>query len=147
MNKLYRDELLKAVNAWVLGQLWQSITEPNGAYFGAFLTTGQDGAVRHDVDRIAESALHSANKVWRYLLGEASLDASYSDFECWLGMEAKKIFQVHLPASNYDMVIIAEALGLQTHQARSLVNCSDVKLESPADVGRFIRAQPVRVRL
>lgn len=91
MNKLHNDELIKAVQAWVIGQLYQLVM-PGQIYHGQF--NDQNGVLDHN--RFLDFALRTTTVVYRYIRGQQKLDGTCSDMDCHLATQAKYIFEHHL---------------------------------------------------
>lgn len=79
---LHRDDRLQESQAWVLGCCFEW-----NKHYGQFTIPS-----RQFDDFVERTHL----TIWRYLQGHIELDGKCSDFECVLGLRAKRLFEPHL---------------------------------------------------
>lgn len=121
--KLHRDDLIDAVLAWTIGQLYQ-ICRPGSYYFGQMT----DGNGNFDHDKFLKFALKVNETVYRYIKRQKTLDGSCSDIECTLAHKAKYAFEIHLD----DKCVMVDKAALQL-----VHNC----LERDAQDGKKVRQE------
>lgn len=132
MDKISSQELLAATLAWVYGELLRSATTPTGMYYQYF--TLPNGSLNFSAIQEFSEDLHG--KVWRHLVQNRVIDASYSDYAANLSLTAKRIFGTHLANSEYDITVIAAATGLSVPSIRQQLEFTPVI--GSLHVGQFI---------